>query len=31
VPVEAVVIALVEAPRTDKAKGGVWFSNMTPR
>jgi len=31
VPVDAVVITLVETPRTDKAKGGVMFSDMTPR
>jgi len=28
VPAEAVVITLVETPRTDKAKGGVLFSEM---
>ena len=31
VPVEAVVITLVETPRSDKAKGGVMFSDMQPR
>ena len=31
VPVEAVVITLVETPRPDKAKGGVMFSDMAPR
>jgi 4-oxalocrotonate tautomerase len=31
VPVEAVVVTLVETPRTDKAKGGVMFSEMPGR
>lgn len=31
VPKEAVVITLVETPKTDKAKGGVLFSEMPPR
>jgi 4-oxalocrotonate tautomerase len=31
VPAEAVVITLVETPRTDKAKGGVMFSDVQPR
>jgi 4-oxalocrotonate tautomerase len=31
VPAEAVVITLVETPRSDKAKGGVMFSDMQPR
>jgi 4-oxalocrotonate tautomerase len=31
VPAEAVVITLVETPRTDKSKGGVMFSEMPPR
>jgi 4-oxalocrotonate tautomerase len=31
VPAEAVVITLVETPKTDKAKGGVMFSDMAPR
>jgi len=31
VPVEAVVITLVETARSDKAKGGVMFSDMAPR
>jgi len=31
VPVEAVVITLVKAAHTDKAKGGVMFSDMTSR
>jgi 4-oxalocrotonate tautomerase len=31
VPVDAVVITLVETPKTDKAKGGVMFSDMPPR
>ena len=31
VPAEAVVITLVETPKTDKAKGGVMFSDMTAR
>ena len=31
VPVEAVVITLVETPKTDKAKGGVLFSEMPAR
>ena len=31
VPVEAAVIALVETPRTDKAKGGIMFSDMPAR
>jgi len=30
-PAEAVVITLVETPKTDKAKGGVMFSDMAPR
>jgi hypothetical protein len=25
------VITLVETPKTDKAKGGVMFSDMSPR
>jgi 4-oxalocrotonate tautomerase len=28
VPAEAVVVTLVETPKTDKAKGGVLFSEM---
>ena len=31
VPIEAVVITLVETPRTDKSKGGVLFSEMSAR
>jgi len=31
VPAEAVVITLVETPHSDKAKGGVMFSDMQPR
>ncbi len=31
VPREAVVITLVETPKTDKSKGGVMFSEMPPR
>jgi 4-oxalocrotonate tautomerase len=31
VPAEAVVITLVETPKTDKAKGGVMFSEMPGR
>ena len=31
VPVEAVVVTLVETPRTDKTKGGVLFSEMPGR
>jgi 4-oxalocrotonate tautomerase len=31
VPKEAVVITLVETPKTDKSKGGVMFSEMPPR
>lgn len=31
VPAEAVVVTLVETPKTDKAKGGVLFSEMPPR
>jgi len=31
VPAEAVVVTLVETPRTDKSKGGVLFSDMPPR
>jgi 4-oxalocrotonate tautomerase len=31
VPADAVVITLVETPRTDKAKGGVMFSDVAPR
>jgi 4-oxalocrotonate tautomerase len=31
VPAEAVVITLVETPKTDKAKGGVMFSDMPTR
>ena len=31
VPAEAVVITLVETPRTDKSKGGVLFSDMPAR
>jgi 4-oxalocrotonate tautomerase len=31
VPAEAVVITLVETPKTDKAKGGVMFSEMPAR
>jgi 4-oxalocrotonate tautomerase len=31
VPIEAVVISLVETPRTDKSKGGVMFSEMPGR
>jgi 4-oxalocrotonate tautomerase len=31
VPTEAVVISLVETPKTAKGKGGVLFSDMAPR
>jgi 4-oxalocrotonate tautomerase len=31
VPAEAVVITLVETPKTDKAKGGVMFADMPAR
>jgi 4-oxalocrotonate tautomerase len=31
VPADAVVITLVETPKTDKAKGGVMFSDMGAR
>ena len=31
VPIEAVVITLVETPKTDKSKGGVLFSEMPAR
>jgi 4-oxalocrotonate tautomerase len=31
VPAEAVVVTLVETPKTDKAKGGVLFSEMGAR
>ena len=31
VPADAVVITLVETPKTDKAKGGVMFADMAPR
>ena len=31
VPKEAVVITLVETPKTDKSKGGVMFSEMPGR
>jgi len=31
VPPEAVVITLVETPKTDKSKGGVMFSEMPGR
>ncbi|MGP0090355.1 MAG: tautomerase family protein [Xanthobacteraceae bacterium] len=31
VPKEAVTIQIVEAPKTDKAKGGVLFSEMGTR
>ena len=31
VPAEAVVVTLVETPKTDKAKGGVLFSEMPGR
>ena len=31
VPADAVVITLVETPKTDKAKGGVMFSDMPAR
>jgi len=31
VPPEAVVISLVEQPKTTKGKGGVLFSDMPPR
>ena len=31
VPREAVVITLVETPKTDKSKGGVMFSEMPAR
>jgi 4-oxalocrotonate tautomerase len=30
-PAEAVVVTLVETPKTDKAKAGVLFSEMPPR
>ncbi len=31
VPADAVVVTLVETPKTDKAKGGVLFSEMPAR
>ena len=31
VPKEAVTIQIVEAPKTDKAKGGILFSEMGTR
>ena len=31
VPADAVVVTLVETPKTDKAKGGVLFSEMPGR
>ena len=31
VPADAVVITLVETPKTDKAKGGVMFADMPAR
>jgi 4-oxalocrotonate tautomerase len=31
VPPEAVVISIVEQPKTTKSKGGVLFSDMPPR
>jgi 4-oxalocrotonate tautomerase len=31
VPADAVVITLVETPKTDKAKGGVMFADMGAR
>ncbi len=31
VPADAVVVTLVETPKTDKAKGGVMFSEMPAR
>ena len=31
VPADAVVVTLVETPKTDKAKGGVLFSEMGAR
>jgi 4-oxalocrotonate tautomerase len=31
VPADAVVVTLVETPKTDKAKGGVLFSEMQAR
>jgi len=31
VPAEAVVITLVETPKSDKAKGGVMFADMPAR
>ena len=31
VPAEALVITLVETPKTDKAKGGVMFADMPAR
>jgi 4-oxalocrotonate tautomerase len=31
VPADAVVVTLVETPKTDKAKGGVLFSEMAAR
>ena len=31
VPAEAVVVTLVETPKTDKSKGGVMFSEMPAR
>ncbi len=30
-PADAVVVTLVETAKTDKAKGGVLFSEMPPR
>jgi 4-oxalocrotonate tautomerase len=31
VPADAVVITLLETPKTDKSKGGVMFADMPPR
>ena len=31
VPAEVVTVQIVEAPKTDKAKGGVMFSDMPAR
>ena len=31
VPADAVVVTLVETPKTDKAKGGDMFNDMPPR
>jgi 4-oxalocrotonate tautomerase len=31
VPIDAVTVQIIEAPKTDKAKGGVLFSEMGAR